>query len=70
MFVIGSIIFIFYVFFYLRIIIRSHKKELTETSRYDPNDIIKKKQVIKPPTKATAKVRAKESLPLDLYLIN
>ena len=61
----------FYVFFYLRIIIRSHKKELTETSRYDPNDIIKKKkQVIKPPTKATAKVRAKESLPLDLYLIN
>ncbi len=49
MFVIGSIIFIFYVFFYLRIIIRSHKKELTETSRYDPNDIIKKNTSHKTP---------------------
>ena len=38
MFVIGSIIFIFYVFFYLRIIIRSHKKELTDTKSYKAND--------------------------------
>ena len=42
MFVIGSIIFIFYIFFYLRIIIRSHKKELTDTSRHDANDVTKK----------------------------
>ena len=42
MFVIGSIIFISYIFFYLRIIIRSHKKELTETSRYDANYITAK----------------------------
>ena len=59
MFVIGSIIFISYIFFYLRIIIRSHKKELTETSRYDTNDIMAKKQVIKKPhLKRQAKVRA------------
>ena len=38
MFVIGSIIFISYIFFYLRIIIRSHKKELTDTKNYDVND--------------------------------
>ena len=56
MFVIGSIIFISYIFFYLRIIIRSHKKELTETSRYDANDITAKKtNHKKPPLKATAK---------------
>jgi hypothetical protein len=55
MFVIGSIIFISYIFFYLRIIIRSHKKELTETSRYDTNDIMAKKTSHKkPPPKATS----------------
>ena len=55
MFVIGSIIFISYIFFYLRIIIRSHKKELTETSRYDTNDIMAKKTSHKKtPPKATS----------------
>ena len=55
MFVIGLIIFISYIFFYLRIIIRSHKKELTETSRYDADDITKKKTSHKkPPPKATS----------------
>ena len=55
MFVIGSIIFISYIFFYLRIIIRSHKKELTETSRYDADDITAKKTSHKkPPPKATS----------------
>ena len=55
MFVIGSIIFISYIFFYLRIIIRSHKKELTETSRYDADDITEKKTSHKkPPPKATS----------------
>ena len=53
MFVIGSIIFISYIFFYLRIIIKSHKKELTETSHFDANDsddlMSEKKQVINPP---------------------
>ena len=38
MFVVGLIIFISYIFFYLRIIIKSHKKELTETSHFDAND--------------------------------
>ena len=55
MFVIGSIIFISYIFFYLRIIIRSHKKELTETSHYDADDITAKKTSHKkPPPKATS----------------
>ena len=55
MFVIGTIIFISYIFFYLRIIIRSHKKELTETSRYDTNDIMAKKtSQKKTPPKATS----------------
>ena len=58
MFVVGSIIFISYIFFYLRIIIRSHKKEITETSHFDANDsdnIMSKKQDIKKSTKASAK---------------
>ena len=38
MFVVGSVIFIAYLFFYLRIVIRQHKVELTDTSYYDAND--------------------------------
>mgnify|MGYP006118370151 CR=1 FL=1 len=38
MFVVGSVIFIAYLFFYFRIVIRSHKKELTDTKNYDVND--------------------------------
>ena len=55
MFVVGSVIFIAYLFFYFRIVIRSHKKELTETSRYDTNDIMAKKTSHKKtPPKATS----------------
>jgi|TARA_B110000046_G_scaffold47421_1_gene52460 hypothetical protein len=38
MFVVGSVIFIGYLFFYFRIVIRQHKVELTDTSYYDAND--------------------------------
>ncbi len=38
MFVVGSVIFISYLFFYLRIVLRTHKKELTDTSYYHAND--------------------------------
>ena len=38
MFVVGSVIFIAYLFFYFRIVIRSHKKELTDTKNYNAND--------------------------------
>ena len=38
MFVVGSVIFIAYLFFYFRIVIRQHKVEITDTSYYDTND--------------------------------
>ena len=52
MFVVGSVIFIAYLFFYFRIVIRQHKVEITDTSYYnadDSDDIMEKKTSHKPP---------------------
>jgi len=38
MFIVGSVIFFFYLYFYFRIVIRQHKVEITNTSSYDNND--------------------------------
>ena len=38
LFIAGSIIFIVYVYFYFRIVIRQHKVERTDLSGYDTND--------------------------------
>lgn len=43
MFVVGSIIFVVYIYFYFRIVIRQHKDERQDLSAYETEDLKVKK---------------------------